>query len=144
MLSQKRTPTHKQTPQLAEQVKTIFRGFQLSVTGTRTKNKLQLHLTCSSEMEAGPQQTLLSFHSHYVTLSPAYFTSQHYLSLLIILCYLSLSIVHSSPPRQTSSSMQTYFRSLNVLYNLRIIGKSESDDKKFKDKEKNSLPSLCL
>ena len=144
MLSQKRTPTHKQTPQLAEQVKNHFQGLLFERNGN--ENQKQAPATSDVWFGNGSRATANEGEClhHYVTLSPAYFTSQHYLSLLIILSYLSLSIVHSSPPRQTSSSMQTYFRSLNVLYNLRIIGKSESDDKKFKDKEMNSLPSLCL
>ena len=40
------------------------------------------------------------------------------ISEIDIITHLSLSIVHSSPPKQASINMYTYFLSLNVLYNL--------------------------
>ena len=48
---------------------------------------------------------------------------QMYVCLCVCVCesvysYLSLSIVHSSPPRQASISMYRYLLSLNDRYNL--------------------------
>ena len=51
-------------------------------------------------------------------------------------CYLSLSIVHSSPPKQASISMYRYLLSLNVRYNLNTNNLSEPATETERKKER--------